>query len=66
MEQKGKILEVLPNKLFRVEMENGKKVIAHMAEQMRVVSVRLTPGDEVTVEVSDLNDNRARITAKRK
>lgn len=59
---KGKVLETLPNAYFRVELENGHKVLAHISGKMRVHFIRILTGDEVTVELSPYDLTRGRIT----
>ncbi len=59
---KGKIVETLPNAYFRVELENGHKVLAHVSGKMRVHFIRILAGDEVTVELSPYDLTRGRIT----
>jgi translation initiation factor IF-1 len=59
---KGKVVETLPNAYFRVELENGHKVLAHVAGKMRVHFIRILAGDEVTVELSPYDLTRGRIT----
>ena len=58
----GKVLEALPNAMFRVELENGHKVLAHVAGKMRMHFIRILPGDKVTVELSPYDLTRGRIT----
>jgi translation initiation factor IF-1 len=57
----GKILETLPNAMFRVELENGHKVLAHVSGKMRMHFIRILPGDKVTVELSPYDLTRGRI-----
>ncbi len=59
---KGKVVETLPNAYFRVELENGHKVLAHVSGKMRVHFIRILTGDEVTVELSPYDLTRGRIT----
>ena len=58
---KGKVVETLPNAYFRVELENGHKVLAHVSGKMRVHFIRILAGDEVTVELSPYDLTRGRI-----
>ena len=58
----GTIIESLPNAMFRVELENGHKVLAHISGKMRMHYIRILPGDRVTVELSPYDLNRGRIT----
>lgn len=59
---KGKVIETMPNAYFRVELENGHKVLAHISGKMRVHFIRILKGDEVTVELSPYDLTRGRIT----
>ena len=52
LEFKGKVTDLLPNAMFRVELENGHKVLAHVSGKMRKFFIRILPGDQVTVELS--------------
>lgn len=65
IEVTGKIIETLPNAMFRVELENGHKVLAHISGKMRMHYIRILPGDEVTVELSPYDLTRGRITYRR-
>ena len=58
----GKVVEALPNAMFRVELENGHKILAHVAGKMRMHFIRILPGDKVTVELSPYDLTRGRIT----
>ncbi len=58
----GTVVESLPNAMFRVELENGHKVLAHVAGKMRMHFIRILPGDKVTVELSPYDLARGRIT----
>jgi translation initiation factor IF-1 len=62
----GKVLETLPNAMFRVELANGHKVLAHVSGKMRMHYIKILPGDKVTVEVSPYDLSRARITFRAK
>jgi len=57
----GKVAEALPNAVFRVELENGHKVLAHVSGRMRMHFIRILPGDNVTVELSPYDLSRGRI-----
>ncbi len=57
----AEVTEALPNLLFRVQLENGHEVLAHLAGKMRRFRIRILPGDKVRVEVSPYDLNRARI-----
>ncbi|MEW6517447.1 MAG: translation initiation factor IF-1 [candidate division FCPU426 bacterium] len=58
----GKVMESLPNAMFRVELDNGHKVLAHISGKMRMNFIRILPGDRVTVEMSPYDLERGRIT----
>ena len=57
----GTILEPLPNAMFRVELENGHKVLAHISGKMRMHFIKILPGDKVTMELSPYDLTRGRI-----
>ncbi|KUG04163.1 MAG: translation initiation factor IF-1 [Syntrophomonadaceae bacterium] len=61
IEVEGKVIEPLPNAMFRVELENGHKVLAHISGKMRMNFIRILPGDRVMVELSPYDLNRGRI-----
>ncbi|OIQ50949.1 Translation initiation factor IF-1 [Pseudodesulfovibrio hydrargyri] len=58
----GTVEEALPNAMFRVELENGHTVLAHISGKMRKFRIRVMPGDTVTVELSPYDLTRGRIT----
>jgi len=58
----GTVEEALPNAMFRVELENGHEVLAHISGKMRKFRIRVMPGDKVTVELSPYDLTRGRIT----
>lgn len=58
----GTVVEALPNTTFRVELESGQLVLAHVAGKMRKFFIKIVPGDKVTVEVSPYDPSRGRIT----
>ncbi len=62
----GTIIEPLPNAMFRVELENGHKVLAHISGKMRMHFIKILPGDKVTVELSPYDLSRGRITFRSK
>ena len=62
IEVQGKVVEPLPNAMFRVEMDNGHKVLAHVSGKMRMNRIRILPGDKVKVELSPYDLTRGRIT----
>ena len=61
IEVKATVVEPLPNAMFRVELENGHKVLAHISGKMRMHFIRILPGDKVTVELSPYDLTRGRI-----
>jgi translation initiation factor IF-1 len=62
----GTIVESLPNAMFRVELENGHKVLAHISGKMRMHYIRILPGDKVQVELTPYDLTRGRITYRYK
>jgi translation initiation factor IF-1 len=62
IETEGKIIETLPNAMFRVELENGHVVLAHVSGKMRMNFIRILPGDKVKLELSPYDLSRGRIT----
>lgn len=62
IEVEGKVVEALPNAMFRVELENGHKVLAHVSGKVRMNFIKILPGDRVTVELSAYDLSRGRIT----
>ena len=62
----GTIIESLPNAMFRVELENGHKVLAHISGKMRMHYIRILPGDKVQVELTPYDLTRGRITYRYK
>ncbi|OGX39405.1 MAG: translation initiation factor IF-1 [Omnitrophica WOR_2 bacterium RIFCSPHIGHO2_02_FULL_68_15] len=62
IEVEGVVAEALPNAMFRVELENGHKVLAHVSGKMRMHFIRILPGDAVKVELSPYDLARGRIT----
>lgn len=61
IEVEGKVIEPLPNAMFRVELENGHKVLAHVSGKIRMNFIRILPGDKVTIELSPYDLSRGRI-----
>lgn len=66
LEVEGTVLEPLPNAMFRVELENGHKVLAHISGKMRMHYIRILPGDRVVVEISPYDLSRGRIVYRYK
>lgn len=62
IEVEGKIVETLPNAMFRVKLENGQVILAHISGKMRMHFIKILPGDKVTVELSPYDLTRGRIT----
>ena len=65
IEVEGKVLEVLPGGQFRVELENKHAVIAHVSGKIRMNYIRILPGDTVTIELSEYDLTRGRITYRK-
>jgi translation initiation factor IF-1 len=57
----AKVKEALPNAMFKVELENGHEILAHVSGKMRMHFIRILPGDTVTIEMSPYDLNRGRI-----
>ncbi len=66
IETEGKIIETLPNAMFKVELENGHVVLAHVSGKMRMNFIRILPGDKVKLELSPYDLTRGRITFRSK
>ena len=66
IEQDGVVLESLSNAMFRVDLENGHEIIAHISGKMRMHYIRILPGDKVTVEMTPYDLSRARIVFRAK
>ena len=66
IELEGTVLEPLPNAMFKVELENGHEVLAHISGKMRMHYIKILPGDKVTVELSPYDLDRGRITYRYK
>ena len=66
IEVEGKVIEPLPNAIFRVELENGHRILAHISGKMRMHFIKILPGDKVTVELSPYDLSRGRITYRYK
>ncbi|MFB3109283.1 MAG: translation initiation factor IF-1 [Candidatus Binatia bacterium] len=61
IEVTGTVLETLPNAMFRVELENGHKVLAHISGKMRMHYIKILPGDKVKIELSPYDLGRGRV-----
>ena len=66
IEVEGTVVETLPNTNFKVELENGHQVLAHISGKLRMNYIRILPGDKVTIEVSVYDLNKGRITWRAK
>jgi translation initiation factor IF-1 len=62
IELEGEVVEALPNTMFKVELDNGHEVLAHISGKMRMHYIRILPGDRVKVELSPYDLTRGRIT----
>jgi translation initiation factor IF-1 len=62
----GTVRETLPNAMFRVELEGGHRILAHISGKMRMHYIKILPGDKVTVEISPYDLTRGRITYRGK
>lgn len=66
IEVEGKVIEALPNAMFRVELDNGHRVLAHIAGKLRMHFIKILPGDRVKVELSPYDLGRGRIVYRLK
>ena len=66
IEVEGKVAELLPNTMFRVELPNGHRILAHISGKMRLHFIRILPGDKVMVEMSPYDLTKGRITFRQK
>lgn len=66
IEVEGTVVDPLPNAMFRVELDNGHKILAHVSGKIRMHYIRILPGDKVTVELSPYDLSRGRITYRYK
>ncbi|WP_411954457.1 translation initiation factor IF-1 [Alkalibacillus sp. S2W] len=66
IELEGTVQETLPNAMFKVELENGHEILAHVSGKIRMHFIRILPGDKVTVEMSPYDLSRGRITYRYK
>ncbi len=66
IKQDGTIIEALSNAMFRVQLENGHEIVAHISGKMRMNYIRILPGDKVAVELSPYDLSRGRITYRYK
>ena len=66
IEVEGKVVELLPNSLVRVELPNGHRILAHISGKMRLHFIRILPGDKVLLEMSPYDLTKGRITFRQK
>lgn len=66
VELEGTVVEALPNAMFKVELENGHQILAHISGKLRMHFIRILPGDKVTVEMSTYDLTKGRITWRAK
>ena len=66
IEVEGTVVEALPNTNFKVELENGMQILAHISGKLRMNFIRILPGDKVTVEMSPYDLTKGRITWRSK
>ena len=66
IETEGTVIEALPNAMFKVELENGHRVLAHVSGKIRMNFIRILPGDKVKLELSPYDLTRGRITFRSK
>ncbi|MCQ2185763.1 MAG: translation initiation factor IF-1 [Bacteroidales bacterium] len=66
IEQEGVIVETLPNAMFKVELENGHVILAHISGKMRMNYIKILPGDKVKVEISPYDLTKGRISFRYK
>lgn len=66
LKKEGQVIEALPDTHFRIRLDDGKEILAHLAGKLRIHRIRVLPGDKVTVEVSPYDENRGRIVYRGK
>ena len=66
LEVEGTVVETLPNAMFKVELENGHQVLAHISGKLRMNFIKILPGDKVTLEMSPYDLDKGRITWRSK
>lgn len=64
IELEGKVVESLPNAVFRVELDSGQTILGHLAGKMRIHRIRVLPGDKVLMEVTPYDLSKGRITRR--
>ncbi len=65
LEIDGEVIELLPNTSFKVVLDNGHEILAHLSGKMRMYKIRILPGDKVTVEISPYDMTKGRITFRK-
>ena len=66
IEVEGRVVEKLPNAMFKVELENGHQVLGHISGKLRMNFIKILPGDKVTIELSPYDLTKGRITFRYK
>jgi translation initiation factor IF-1 len=66
VKKEGQVIEALPNLLFKVKLETGEEILAHLAGKLRIHRIQILPGDKVTVELSPYDEKRGRIVYRKK
>lgn len=66
IKKEGQVIEALPSLIFKVRLEDGREVLAHLAGKLRLYHIKVLPGDKVTVELSPYDDKRGRIVYRLK
>ena len=66
IELEGTVVEAMPNAMFKVEIQGGQQILAHISEKLRMNFIRILPGDKVTVEMSPYDLSKGRITWRSK
>ena len=66
LELEGTVVETLPNAMFKVELENGHQILAHISGKLRMNFIKILPGDRVTIEMSPYDLTKGRITWRAK
>ncbi len=66
IEVEGKVIEALPNAMFRVELENGHRILAYLSGKMRMYYIKILPGDKVVCEISPYDMTKGRIIYRKK
>jgi translation initiation factor IF-1 len=64
--EKGQVIEAFPSLLFKVKLDNGKEILAHLGGKLKLYRIKVLPGDKVLVELSPYDENRGRIVYRLK